>query len=186
MTHRLTPLPLAIQVLLFLIVAPAAIFDWRDRCIPNWLTFSGLAAAFACNGFLFGLAGLVLALKGLGIALLVYIPLYALRGMGGGDVKLMAAVGAAAGWANWIGIFVLTAIFGGAAAIIAVASRGRFGKTFRNVGAILMSLLHFEAPHRKSAALDVRREEGLRLPHAIPIAFGTIAFLLAAALGFGR
>jgi prepilin peptidase CpaA len=41
--------------------------------------------------------------------------------MGAGDVKLMAAVGALVGWRDWFGTFLITAIIGGAMALILVA-----------------------------------------------------------------
>jgi prepilin peptidase CpaA len=44
--------------------------------------------------------------------------LYALRAMGAGDVKLMAAVASLVGWQNWIAIFLITALIGGAAALM--------------------------------------------------------------------
>ena len=71
----------------------AAVFDLRTRRIPNWLCAAGFIAGFACQIALFRWTGARDAALGAGIALLIYIPLFALRAVGGGDVKLMAAVG---------------------------------------------------------------------------------------------
>lgn len=171
-----------VQVLLILVVIPAALFDSRQRRVPNWLALSGLLLGIGLNTFLYETAGLWTSLKGLGLAFLIYFPLYLLRGMGAGDVKLMAAVGAIAGPANWLGILVLTSLFGGVAAIILVSAKGRFRKTLVNIRMILMSAGHGQAPYEGNPQLDVRSEEGLRLPHAVVIAFGTLAFLVAAAI----
>jgi prepilin peptidase CpaA len=178
----LTYLPPVVQVLLFLIVVPAALFDLKERRVPNWITFSGVILAIALNSFLYETAGFWFALKGLGIAMLVYFPLYMLRAMGAGDVKLMAAVGAAAGWMNWFGIFFLTAVCGGIMALVAVAVNRRFKTTFKNVSMIAESLAHGQAPHEASPMLNVKDQRALRLPHAIAIALGTILFLGAAAI----
>jgi prepilin peptidase CpaA len=118
----------------------------------------------------------------MGLAFLIYFPLYLLRGMGAGDVKLMAAVGAIAGPLNWLGIMVLTALFGGVAAIVLVTAKGRVHKTFENIRMILLSARHLQAPYDANPDLDVHSSQGLRLPHAVVIAFGTFGFLLAAGI----
>src|SRR2546430_1589063 len=104
--------PPAIRILLEILVIVAAIWDIRTRRIPNWLTFPGIVLGIALNSFLYQPVGpwfgLVLSLKGLGLAFIVYFVLYLLHAMGAGDVKLMAAIGAAAGAMNWFGIFLLT------------------------------------------------------------------------------
>lgn len=175
-------LPPIVQGLLFAIVVVSAIFDLRERRVPNWVSFTGLALAIALNTFLYETPGLWLSLKGFGIATLIYFPLFMLRGMGAGDVKLMMAVGAAAGWQNWLGILFLTALFGGISAIAMVAWRKRLRKTFENLALIVLSLMHRQAPHEVSPMLDVKSDRALRLPHAVAIAFGTIGYLIAAAI----
>jgi hypothetical protein len=72
---------------------------------------------------------------------------------------------------------VITSIFGGIAAIVLVALKHRFRRTLKNIWVILTSLAHGEAPFESSPQLDVRSEQAVRLPHAVVIAFGTIAFL---------
>src|SRR5215467_6431570 len=121
------------EALLLAIVLAAAVYDVRFRRIPNWLNVTGVVLGLTLNSFLyqgispnvFGFAGLFFALKGLGLAFIVYVFLYALRAMGAGDVKLMAAVGAIVGWEDWFGIFVVTAIVGGIMALLLVIMRGR-------------------------------------------------------------
>lgn len=172
--------PLAIRVVLVLVVLVAAFFDVRSHRIPNWLTFSGVLLGIALNGFLFESAGLWYSLKGLGLAFVVYFVLYLLRGMGAGDVKLMAAVGSAVGPQNWLGILFLTAILGGVAAVVLALSKGRMRKTFQNIWLMLMSLRLGRAPYRDNPELDVGSEKALRLPHGVVIAAGSLAFLVAA------
>jgi prepilin peptidase CpaA len=183
----LSYLPPVVQALLALVVIIAGVSDFRSRRVPNWLTFSGVFLGVALNAFLsYDLPGQPLlwaSLKGLGVALAVYLPLYMLRGMGAGDVKLMAAVGAIAGGpGNWLGILVLTSIFGALAAIILVTFKHRFRQTFQNIWVILISLRHRQAPFENNPQLDVRSDQAIRLPHAVVIACGTLSFLVAAAI----
>lgn len=179
--HTLPPL---LRALLALLVILAAAFDYRYRRVPNWLTFSGAALGVALYSFLYQTAGLWTSLKGLGLALLIYLPLYLLRGVGGGDVKLMAAVGAIAGPVNWLGIMLLTALVGGICAIVLVAWRHRIRETLANILSIVLSLGRLRAPFQDHPQLDVRSDQAIRLPHAVVIACGTILFL--AAVQFGR
>jgi prepilin peptidase CpaA len=174
--------PLVIQVLLLVLAVTACVTDARTRRVPNWLTATGFLLGLGLNYFLFETPGFLMALKGAGIALLIYFPLYLLRGMGAGDVKLMAAAGALVGPTNWLGILLCTSIFGGILAVIAVARRGRAGKTFENIRFILTSLRAKHAPYQLNPELDVRNAKSFGLPHAIPVAFGCIAFLAAAAI----
>jgi prepilin peptidase CpaA len=180
--------PLAIQVLLVLVAVTAAMIDVRTRKVPNWLSLTGVILALLLNSFLFavdgifGVQGLLFALKGMGLAFAIYFVLYLLRGMGAGDVKLMAAIGAAAGWQNWLGILVLTSAGGLVAGIVLVFAKGRVRQTLHNMGTIVTSLPQGKAPYKENPELDVRSEKALRMPHAVLIAFGTIAFLIAATI----
>lgn len=174
--------PPVVQLLVFLMIIPAAIFDLRQRRVPNWITLPGIVMALALNAFLYETPGLWLSLKGLGLACLIYFPLYLLRGMGAGDVKLMAAIGAAVGPMDWLGVLFLTAIFGGLAAVVVTAIHGRFRRTLWNLWFILLSLLHRQAPYESNPELDIKSTQGLRLPHAVAIAGGCVGFLLAAAI----
>ena len=172
--------PPATRIFLEILVIVAAIWDIRTRRIPNWLTLSGVVLAVALNTFLYETAGLWYSLKGLGVAFGVYFVLYLLHAMGAGDVKLMAAVGAAAGWENWLGILVLTSVFGAVAGLLLVAFKGRIRRTLGNVGTILTSLGRGRAPYKENPELDVSSDQGMRLPHGALIALGTLGFLAAA------
>jgi prepilin peptidase CpaA len=97
----------------------------------------------------------------------------------------MAAVGAVAGPGAWLRIFVLTALCGGILAVVLVVARGRFRHTLSNVGVVLVSLTRGQAPYESNPELDVRTAAGLRLPHAVMIACGTLLYVFFSAL-WGR
>jgi prepilin peptidase CpaA len=166
------------QIFLAVLVLAAALFDLRTRRIPNWLCAAGFVCGFACQT-------VREAAFGAGIALLIYVPLFALRAVGGGDVKLMAAVGSIAGPTAWIAIFLITAIIGGVIALVLIAAKGRTARTFRNVGILLTELVHLRPPHRVEPELDVSSGRGLRLPHGCTIALGTAVYLAYSTLSLG-
>src|SRR3954471_7823355 len=90
-----------VMVLLAMLLA-AALFDVMYRRIPNWLTVSGVVLGLAMNAIIGAPdSGIVFSLVGLMAGFTVYAVLYALRAMGAGDVKLMAAIGALVGWKSW-------------------------------------------------------------------------------------
>jgi prepilin peptidase CpaA len=173
-------LPLASQILLAVLVLLAGVWDIRFRRIPNWLVASGLVLGIALNSFLFEWEGLKLSLLGIGLGFIIYFPLYLLRGMGAGDVKLMMAIGALTGPLPWFAIFIFTGILGGVIAIVLLLLRGRLRKTLWNVGFLLSQIVHLKAPYAATPELDVRTGQGVRLPHGAVIALGAMTFLAVA------
>lgn len=165
------------MVLLTLLIG-AALYDIRYRRIPNWLTVGGVAIGVALNAFLGPpVGGWPFAVKGMVLGFGAYFLLYALHAMGAGDVKLMAAVGALVGWQNWVGIFMLTAIMGGMAALILAVARKRLGNTLWNVGFILTEMKSGRPAYLGKEELDVKSRKSLGLPHGAVIAMATICFL---------
>ena len=102
--------------------------------------------------------------------------------MGAGDAKLMAAVGAITGWANVLGIIILTALSGGVLAAIMVLGKRRVRQTIGNLTLILTSWRFGQLPYEVSPELDVGSEKALRLPHAVSILLGTIAFVVVSTI----
>src|SRR4029450_2877695 len=79
------------------LVAVASITDVRTRRIPNLLTFGAAIAALLFHVSTGGASGLITSAGGWMLGAALFFPVFALRGMGAGDVKLLAAVGA------WVG-----------------------------------------------------------------------------------
>jgi prepilin peptidase CpaA len=182
------PSPGAVALLLALVLV-ASVYDVRYRRIPNWLTLLGFVLGLLLNtfpGLVFShflsadWSGLWFSLKGFGLAFGIYVVLYALRAMGAGDVKLMAAAGAIVGPQNWFGIFIITAIVGGLLSVILITVSGRVKKTLFNVSFILTEMKSGRPAYLKNEELNVRSKKALGLPHGAVIALGTICFLAAA------
>ena len=175
------------RTLLFIALAlaiTAAVFDVRQHRIPNWLTYPGMVLGFVLQGLLFGWKGLGiwkgLASAGEGLLLAggIMFLFYAVRAMGAGDVKLMAAVGSLVGPRNAIVVLIATAISGGLMAIVYAVYRGRMGATFRNLGSVLW--FHARSGLQAHPELNLDNPTALRMPYGLAIATGTLyAFLLA-------
>jgi prepilin peptidase CpaA len=106
--------PMIVQSICLSIIISIALFtDLKSRKIPNYLTLGGALIGFIINGLTAGLSGIQASALGwiLGLALLL-IPFF-LGGMGAGDVKLMAAIGAWMGTAFVLQAMLWTALVGG-------------------------------------------------------------------------
>jgi prepilin peptidase CpaA len=168
-------------ILQFTLLAIAIIGGWTDlrtRRIPNSLTLSGLVLGVGLNTLFQRGGGFRLAAAGLGLALLIYVPLYLIRAMGAGDVKFMAAIGALIGPENWLAVFLMTAILGGIASLGLVVARNRLQVTLGNLSTISGELLHGRMPFRKDPSLDVHDQRAVGLPHGTVIAISVCIFLV--------
>ena len=174
--------PQKVVMVLLILLLTAAVFDVIYRRIPNWLTVSGVLLGLAMNTVIGAPeAGVVFALIGLAVAFGIYAGLYALRAMGAGDVKLMAAVGALVGWERWFGIFFVTALIGGIMALILVLARRRLKKTLFNISFILSEMKSGRPAYLANEELDVKNKKALGLPHGAVIAVSTVFYLAVSA-----
>ena len=172
-------------VLLVILVIAAAVIDMRSLRIPNWLTVSGMLLGLAWNTALGSpfYTGFLWALGGLATGLAMLLPLYALRVMGAGDVKLMAMVGAFLGLPEILGAVLFTFIAGGIVALIYALAHRSAGRMVGNV----LDITRFAAFGFMSGVRPSLAAMGPsigKLPYGISIAAGTIAWLAARQFGF--
>lgn len=164
------------RLLLAFTAIAAGVWDLRSRRIPNWLTLGALVAGLVLQAARPGWSGLASGLAGAGVALAICIPLFALRALGGGDVKLMAAAGVMTGASHFVTLFVVNAVAGGVAALAVALLRARLWRTLRNVGALLGALASGRTPHSDRPELDIANPEALTLPRGA--IFGACALLM--------
>lgn len=160
---------LTTAALLALVLAAAAT-DLRARRIPNVLTVSGLAVGLALRSPLGGAALLDGAL-GAGAALLVGVVFFAAQALGGGDVKLLAAVGAFTGWSELGPTLVVIAMMGGLLALAEAVRRGVLVPVLANTGRLAVSLVTFA---RYGIRPVVRTPASVTVPYGVAIAAGAI------------
>lgn len=160
--------PLALLVAL----AAAVITDLRRHRIPNALVLTVVVAALVLQTLAGGWQGLGAGLLGAATGLACFMPFYVLRGMGAGDVKLLAAVGAFLGAKGALFAALAALIAGGVGAILYVgwrAAQGALNATSREGLTTLVPAAWIGA---QSACHD-------RLPYAVPIAIGGCVSLYA-------
>jgi prepilin peptidase CpaA len=160
----------------------AAYIDGKQLRVPNWLTFPMVIAGFIYNGTAFGLTGLQAALYGAGAGLICLLPLYAVGGMGAGDVKLMAGVGAWLGASVTFSAFCVSTVVGGLMAVVMVIRRKSFAKHYANFWMLLSEFLRVKNPRQLSQIAAERKPSMLLLPYGIPICIGSIAYFLYAGM----
>jgi prepilin peptidase CpaA len=152
------------------LVCIAAWLDFTTHRIPNWLTVTGLAAGLALRAPL-GWGALVTGLEGLGLALAVSLGLYALRAIGGGDVKLLAAVGAFFGFPAVMSALALMAVLGGAFALVSMVRRGLLPMLIFNTVDLVKS---WRTLGRAGGLRTLDSPAALTIPYGVPIAVGTL------------
>ncbi len=154
------------------IAVVAAVADLRTKRIPNWLTYGGIISALAGRLVMLGWPGLKDGLEGMLLGSSVFLILFVLGGMGGGDVKLMAAVGAFAGTASIAPLLIATAVAGGVMAVVMMTLRGRILITLWN--SLELARHHMTAGLQPHPVLNVRESHSMRLPFAPAIAAGVL------------
>lgn len=172
-------------VLVGLLVVAAAM-DWRTYKIPNWLTAGGMVFGLIYNAASAASwhTGLLTAFEGLGTGLMLLLPLYALRVMGAGDVKLMAMAGAFLGWPEILGALLFSLIAGGAAALVFAVHRRAVRRLAGNVAHVVHSIAFAAAAGFRPAQPLAGRESVGRFPYGASVALGTTAWLCVRQLGY--
>lgn len=159
------------------LIVAAAIDGWKLK-VPNWITFPMILSGWAYSTVFFGWEGLFWSVCGTAAGLGLLLAPYAIGGMGAGDVKLLAGVGAWVWTAHTVYAFCLSAIIGGVIAIGMVLYRKSWQKHKNQFNMILFEMLTIRDPNQLSALAAERKSSMLLLPYGIPIAIGTILYFV--------
>jgi len=176
--------PMIPMGVLLLCLLAACVTDWRHRKIPNRLVLVGIAAALLCSALIDGTIGFAQAALGGLVGLGIFLPLYAIRWVGAGDAKLMAMVGLFLGPAGaaWSALYAFVA--GGILAIVMLLMFGGWASAREKIQLLFISLVF----RIRGAPIPMPVESGekaLRLPYALAIAAGTLAWIaLSGGLAF--
>jgi prepilin peptidase CpaA len=171
------PIPLCLDLLLMLMVVLAAANDLLTRRIPNLLLLGGSLGALSLHVFSGSPAASLLgAFAGAATGLLVFLPLYAARGMAAGDVKLMAAAGFFSAPIEMLHLAVLTVCAGGVMSLVVVIARGRLriaaANVFHLLRAIWMRIAGMPLEPEPMPAPSVGS-----IPYGLAIASGTLLLI---------
>jgi prepilin peptidase CpaA len=161
---------------LFYALAGAAC-DVVSRRIPNAVTLPAILFGLMVHGILGGWKGMLSAAGGGLVCGMVFSLFFVAGGMGGGDVKLITAVGCHAGFPLIGPLLLGTSLAGGLMAVAVALYRRKWKQTIRNLGSLAVH--HAAAGLRRHPELHLGNEQSLRLPYAVAIAAG-------GAVTFGR
>ena len=174
-------------ILLILLVI-ASFSDYATYKIPNWLTFGGMLFGLTYNAavplstnphhaFLWAAQGLL-------IGLCIMLPLYVMKIMGAGDVKLMAMIGAFLGASDTLYVILFSFIIGGIAAIgFAIANQAltRMLVNIKNISQIF--ILTATSGFKPEATIEKEQSVG-KLPYGICISIGATLYLITRQLSY--
>jgi prepilin peptidase CpaA len=163
-------------VTLFVIVA--AVIDGFELKVPNWLTLPFIVAGWIVSTVLFGWEGLGWSLFGTFVGLMLLLPAYAIGGMGAGDVKMMAGIGAWMFGETTMWAFGVSAVVGALLAVLMVLARKGWKKHSEQFWLILGEIVTIRDPNQLSVIAAERKPSMLLLPYGIPIAIGTVLYFL--------
>ena len=155
------------------VVSLAVYTDLRWRKIPNNLTLPAAAVGIILNTLSGGWYGLLSSLVGLVIGVAVFIIPFALRSMGGGDVKLMGALGALLGGYAIVSVAIYAALVGGVLAIVVALYKHELVSSLRRVVQILRRMVPISD---RSQRIDTTTS--LRLPYGLAIGGGTVLLFI--------
>lgn len=185
MTPRMAALLVLSAMALLLLAAVRE--DMRNHRIPNLLVLWGAGLGILLNvlmpegsgfaaAYLPGGVGFLNATGGMAVGLAVLLPMYLLRAMGAGDVKLMAMVGAFLGPLDVLGAALATFLAGGVLSIGYAWKIGVLRRTLQNVRVVLCSGAMRIAGGSVPTLEDAPETAG-RFPYAVAIAAGTLGYL---------
>jgi prepilin peptidase CpaA len=158
----------------------AATLDLRSRRIPNWLTVS-----LMLSGLLFSLLGWspigpVHSFIGLLVGFALPFVLFAIGALGGGDVKLLAGIGAWLGPVGVLAVFLLECVVGLVIVTAQALIQGRLAALLRNSTVLVLSMRHvgdLGADHLRATGLSARSIDR-PLPYAVPVLVAVILVIL--------
>ena len=153
----------------------ACAFDVRYRRIPNTLTVVTAVGGLIFAGVVAGLPGAGLSVAGCLVGAALFFPLFALGGLGAGDVKLVAAIGAWVGPLDALWVCLYAAMAGGVMALVVALTRGYARNMLRNLW--FLGTYWRTQGVRPVPGLTLSEARSPRLAYALPISVGVIVAL---------
>ena len=150
----------------------AVMYDVRTRRIPNVWTLGTAVCAIVFAALTGGPTTVLQSGAGWFVGALLFFPFFALGGMGAGDVKLMAALGAWLGPTESVWLALFASIAGGVFGVIVALAHGYLQTALTN---LWLMMTHWRvAGLRPVPGVTLAQTTGPRLAYAIPIAIGVL------------
>jgi prepilin peptidase CpaA len=178
---------LFIPLLTFVVCLLAAWYDSATERIPNPLTYTAILLgvgincvatipALAGTGHWLGTAGTVESLMGFGLCTSIGLVCMALAGMGGGDMKLLSAVGALLGLSQSVDVLVAALVVGIIYSLINLVLAGRLNRVVSLLSFHLLELVYLK---RTDAVATTSKHD---IPAAVPLLLGLVITRMGLAL----
>ncbi|MFU8803584.1 MAG: A24 family peptidase [Bradymonadaceae bacterium] len=186
--NAVASLPLWGQILLLVplgaILAVAAFTDARQRKVFNWLTYPAFVAGLILHTIVMGWSGLGAGLIAGVLALFLGILLLPLGWIGGGDIKLLAVVGAFLGLKGLGEVFFYSVLCGSVLGLMMALFTGYLWEMFRRLFIFLRGLVRAAMYRTKNVAEPLEKDDRSHIPFAVAIFAGGILAWLDAFYGW--
>jgi prepilin peptidase CpaA len=161
-----------VQAVIIAVALVACVIDLRERRIPNWLTFGAAIAGVLFQLGTGGVDGLRTAALGWVVGAAIFFLPFALGGLGAGDIKLLAALGAWIGPMDILWLSVYTGIAGMVLALVVSLASGYLRQALTNVWLLLT---HWRVQGlRPLPELTIQQARGPKLAYGLAIFAGTM------------
>ncbi len=160
---------------LLVIGGVASVWDVRTGRIPNLLTFGAASLAILFYLVTGGPRAAGWSLAGWAVGCALFLPVFLLGGMGAGDVKLLAALGAWVGPYQALQVAFFAALTGGGMAVVVAVARGYLRRALSNIWLLLCYWR--VAGIRPLDEMSLSAASGPRLAYALPITAGSLLAL---------
>lgn len=157
----------------------AAVIDGLQLKVPNWITYPMIISGWIFSATLSaypGWEGLGYSMIGTIVGLALLMPAYAIGGMGAGDVKLLAGVGAWMWGTITFYAFAVSTIVGAVIAVGMVLWTKSWDKHKNQFWGIVNEITTIKDPEKLAAIAAERKPRMFLLPYGIPIAIGSIGY----------
>jgi len=165
-----------------IVLIVAAVIDGAILKVPNWLTFPFIVCGWMHCTMQAGLSGLGFSLLGTFVGMMLLLVLRNVGGMGAGDVKLLAGIGAWLGTEVTLYAFAATAVVGGVIAVAMILKSGQWHKHWAMAHQILHEWKTIRKPEQLAKIARERKPDMKLLPYGIPMAIGSIAYFAFAGM----
>ncbi len=164
---------------LFIALAISLITDLKTRKILNIVTYPAIILGFSFNTFFGGVGGLKFSAIGFTIGFVLFGVFNFLGGIGMGDVKLMAAIGALKGGMFAIFSIIYIGIAGGVLTIIYLIIKG-------SLGVVLLQTLYLTfSPFSKKIKDKVKEMPKIYLPYGPAMIIGVVWYYFSQYFNIG-
>lgn len=159
-----------LDLLVFVLIGICGVTDVQAGKIYNKVTYPAMLVGFAWNALVPDAVGIKSSLQGFAVAAVLLGVLTILGGMGGGDAKLLAAIGAMKGYPFILDVLFYSFLLGGAFAIAVAIWQKRLWATLRRVGHMLFAATVL----RVRPVEDPEAKMSYKIPFGAAICVGTL------------